>query len=737
LITQLSGSAAKSSFLKTGIALRQVSSRRMSDTNAAAAVEAPTEVSLKDNPLLAETAFPLFDKVNAEHVVPGMRALLGQLHDEITELEKSVQPTWSGLVEPLEKIGDRHQKTWGIVSHLKGVKDSDGLRKAVEEIQPENVKLSLRLAQSKPLYEAFKSLKDGPEWAKLSAAQKRIVENELRDFVLGGVALEGEAKERFNAIQQELTQLSTKFSNNVLDSTKAYKKLVTSKEDVEGLPATALGLAAQQAKKDGHETATPEEGPWLFTLDFPSYYPVLTHAKNRALREEMYRTYMTRASSGDIDNTPIIEKVLALRKEKAQLLGFNNFAELSMASKMASLERAESLLEELRAASISAARKDLEEVREFAKLQGFEEDMKWWDVAFWAERLREARYNINEEELRPYFALPNVLQGLFQLANRLFGVEVKPVDGLAPVWHEDVRFFQVLKNGSPKAYFFLDPYSRPAEKRGGAWMAEVVGQSRLFAPEGSNVRLPVAHMVCNQIPPIGDKPSLMTFREVETLFHEFGHALQHMLTEVEEGMVSGIRGIEWDAVELPSQFMENWCYDRRTLYSFAKHYESGEPLPEELYKRLKAAKTFRSGTMMLRQIHFSSIDLELHARFTPGQGESVFDRDQAVASRTMVMPPFPEDRFLCSFSHIFAGGYSAGYYSYKWAEVLSADAFSAFEEAGLDDDERVRDTGRQFRDTVLALGGSVSPSDVFRLFRGRDPSTTALLKHNDLLPQPA
>ncbi|KAG2436620.1 hypothetical protein HYH02_011555 [Chlamydomonas schloesseri] len=704
-------------------------------TAEAAAVEAPVAppVSVADNPLLADVSFPKFDQVKPEHVVPGVKHLLGQLHAEIDKLEAAVEPTWQGLVEPLERISDRHQRVWGIVSHLKGVKDSPELRAAVEEVQPENVKLSLRLSQSKPLYQAFKALREGPAWAGLTPGQRRIVDNELRDFVLGGVALEGEAKERFNAIQQELTQLATKFSNNVLDATKAYKKLLTQPDEVAGLPATSLGLAAQSAAREGHAGATPEAGPWLITLDFPSYFPVMTHAKNRALREEVYRAYITRASAGDSDNGPLIEKILTLRAEKAKLLGYPSFADLSMASKMADLGRAEALLEELRAASHAAALGDRDEVQAFANSQGFQGELEWWDITFWAERLRESKYNISDEELRPYFALPTVLQGLWQLANRLFGVEVVPADGEAPVWHKDVRFFKVLKNGAPKAYFYFDPYSRPAEKRGGAWMAEVVGQSSLLAPPGQAVRLPVAHMVCNQMEPVGDKPSLMTFREVETLFHEFGHALQHMLTEVPEGMASGIRNIEWDAVELPSQFMENWAYDRATLYSFAKHYETGEPLPEELYSRLKAAKNYRSGTMMLRQLHFSCVDLELHSRFSPGQGKTVFDVDQEVAARTLVRQPLPEDRFLCTFSHIFAGGYAAGYYSYKWAEVLSADAFNAFEEAGLDDESAVRDTGARFRDTVLALGGSVPPAEVFKRFRGREPSTRPLLQHNGLL----
>ncbi|MEW5309432.1 MAG: hypothetical protein WDW38_001321 [Sanguina aurantia] len=632
--------------------------------------EAP--VAAEVNPLLSHGVLPLFDQIETRHVVPGVKALLQSLHLAIDELEQTVQPSWEGLLEPLERISDRHQRVWGVVSHLKGVKDSADLRKAVEEVQPENVKLGLRLSQSKAIYAAFKALKDGSQWEALTAPQKRIVDNELRDFVLGGVALEGEAKERYNAIQQELTQLATKFSNNVLDATKAFKKLLTLKSEVDGLPSSALALGAQSAKMAGHEAATPEDGPWLFTLDFPSYQPVLTHSKNRPLREEMYRAFATRASVGELDNAPLIERVLLLRREKANLLGFENFAELSMASKMATLPTAEALLAELQLASVAAAKKDLQEVRDFAAAQGVAEEVMWWDIGYWAERLREARYNISDEELRPYFALPNVLDGLFSLANRLFGIEVVPADGEAPVWHPDARFFKVLVEGKPKAQFFLDPYS--------------------------------------------------------------GHALQHMLTQVEEGMVSGIRGIEWDAVELPSQFMENWAYDRSTLYSFAKHYTTGEPLPEGLFTRLSAAKTFRSGTMMLRQIHFSSIDLDLHSRFVPGGGQTVFERDQALAAKTQVMPPFPEDRFLCAFSHIFAGGYSAGYFSYKWAEVLSADAFSAFEEVGLDDDAKVRETGRRFRDTVLSLGGGSPPSEVFRSFRGREPSTQALLKHYNLLP---
>lgn len=701
--------------------------------SASATMDAAAETT---NPLLTDSPFPLYDQVMAEHVVPGITSLLEQMHKEIDTLEANVQPNWT-VVEAVERMTDRLGRAWGTVSHLKAVKDNEDLRKAVEEVQPEKVKLMLRLSQSRPLYEAFKGIKEGSGWSGLSEAQQRIVDAELRDFVLGGVALEGKAKERFNEIQQELSKLSTNFSNNLLDATKAFKKLVTEKSEVDGLPSSALGLAAQQAVKEGHEDATPESGPWLFTLDMPSLIPVLTHAKNRALREELYKANITRASSGEVDNTPLINRILELRAEKSKLLGYPNFAEVSMVSKMATFDQAEELLEKLRAASYDAAVEDLKDIETFAAEQGFAEKLMHWDVTFWAERLKESKYAISDEELRPYFALPSVLDGLFKLAKRLFDVDIEAADGMVPVWDKDVRFFAVKKAGKTKAYFYLDPYSRPAEKRGGAWMDEVCGQSKLFATGSDNVRLPVAHMVCNQSPPVGDKPSLMTFREVETLFHEFGHASQHMLTEETEGLCAGIRNIAWDAVELPSQFMENWCYERQTLFGFAKHHETGEALPEDLYRRMLAAKNYRSGSMTLRQVHFAKTDLELHSRYTPGGEETIFDRERKVAKNTTVMAPLPEDAFLCGFGHIFAGGYSAAYYSYKFAEVLSADAYAAFEEVGLENESAIQETGRRFRDTVLGMGGGKSPGDVFKAFRGRDPSAEALLRHSGLVPASA
>lgn len=652
------------------------------------------------------------------------------------ELERTVETNWPKLVEPLEKIVDRLSVVWGIVNHLKSVKDSSELRSAIEEVQPEKVKFQLRLGQSKPIYNAFKAIQESPEWDTLSDAKKRIVESQIKEAVLLGVSLEDDKKDHFNKIQQELERLSQKFEENVLDATKKFEKLITDKKEIEGLPATALGMAAQTAVSKGHENATAENGPWIITLDAPSFMAVMQHARNRSLREEIYRAYVTRASSGDLDNTRIIDEILKLRLEKAKILNYNNYAEVSMATKMATVEKAEELLEKLRSASWDAAVQDLEDLKDFSKKLGASEadDLNHWDISFWSERLRESKYDINEEELRPYFSLPKVMDGLFNLAKTLFGIEIEAADGLAPVWNNDVRFYCVKdSSGSPIAYFYFDPYTRPSEKRGGAWMDEVVSRSRVLSRNGTSARLPVAHMVCNQTPPVGNKPSLMTFREVETVFHEFGHALQHMLTKQDEGLVAGIRGIEWDAVELPSQFMENWCYHRDTLMSIAKHYETGESLPEDVYLKLLAARTFRAGSLSLRQIRFASVDLELHTKYTPGGSQSIYDIDRKVSERTQVLPPLAEDRFLCGFSHIFAGGYAAGYYSYKWAEVLSADAFSAFEDAGLDDIKAVKETGNRFRETILALGGGKPPLEVFVEFRGREPSPEPLLRHNGLL----
>ena len=681
------------------------------------------------NPLLIGEGLPPFSDIETAQVVPAITQILTELETELSNLEANVTTTWDGLVEPLTAIEEKLYWSWGIVSHLMSVQNSAQLREAYETMQPKVVEFGNKLSQSKPIYQAFKALRNSENWDSLDNAQKRIVEAAIKDAELSGVGLEGEKKEQFNAIQLELAQLSTQFSNHVLDATKAFKLKLATPEEVDGLPDSLLSLAAQAARGEGEEAATPEQGPWVITLDYPSYIPFMKYSTRSDLREKLYKAFISRASSGELDNNPLITRILELRQQKANLLGFATYAELSLAKKMApDVNAVEALLEELRIASYDAAEKELEELKAFAK----QEDLKHWDTTFWAEKQREAKFAFNEEELRPYFPLPQVLEGLFGIAQRLFDVTITPADGEAPIWHEDVRYFRIASAaGEAIAYFYLDPYSRPAEKRGGAWMNVCINRAKVTTTD--KVRLPVAYLVCNQTPPVDGKPSLMTFREVETLFHEFGHGLQHMLTQVDYTGAAGIYNIEWDAVELPSQFMENWCYHRPTLMGMAKHYETGEALPEEYYQKLLAAKNYMSGSAMLRQLHFSLLDLELHHRYQPGEGETPYQVRDRLAETTTVMPPLPEDAFLCSFGHIFAGGYAAGYYSYKWAEVLSADAFAAFEEAGVDKEEALVCTGKRFRDTVLALGGSLHPMEVFKAFRGREPKTEPLLRHSGLL----
>jgi oligopeptidase A len=694
--------------------------------------------TVTNNPLLIGKGLPPFDAIQPEHIVPAMTQLLAELEEELADLEANVTPTWSGLVEPLDRLTERLTWSWGVVGHLMGVKNSPELREAYETVQPKMVQFFNKLNQSQPIYKAFKALGTGDAWNQLEPVQQRIVEAAIREAELSGVGLDSEKRERFNAIQLELAELSTKFSNNVLDATKAFSLTLTQKDEVEGLPPSWLSLAAQAARAAEEEGATAEKGPWRVTLDYPSYIPFMEHSTRRDLREQLYKAHISRASKGEWDNHPLIERILELRQEKSQLLGFDSYAELSLASKMApSVEAVETLLEELRRVSYEAAVKDLDELQAFASAKGAEEasDLKQWDVSFWAERQREEKFAFSAEELRPYFPLPQVLDGLFALVKRLFGVTVTAADGQAPVWHPDVRYFQIADDtDTPIAYFYLDPYSRPEEKRGGAWMDECIGRAKLTENGTVTTRLPVAYLVCNQTPPVDGKPSLMTFNEVETLFHEFGHGLQHMLTKVDYAGAAGINNVEWDAVELPSQFMENWCYDRPTLMGMARHYETGEPLPEHYYQKLLAARHYRSGSAMLRQLHFGFIDLELHHRYVPGGSETPMAVRNRIAQTTTILPPLSEDAFLCAFSHIFAGGYAAGYYSYKWAEVLSADAFAAFEEAGLENQDAIATTGKRYRDTILALGGGLHPMEVFKAFRGREPSTTPLLRHSGLAP---
>jgi oligopeptidase A len=690
-------------------------------------------VNPTDNPLLQPSGLPDFAHVAPEHVEPAVRQLLADAERRIAELEANVAPTWDAIVPPLDDIGRAFEQTWGPVNHLFGVKNSEDLRTAREAVLPDVVSFGLRMCQSEPIYKAIKGLREGPDWPTLNEAQQRIIERKLLTAELAGIGLAGEQRERFNTIARELSKLGSDFSNHVLDATKAWELIIRDPADADGLPDSLRRITAQsfnEKNPDAAPQATPEAGPWRITLDVPVSMPFLKHCRNRDLREQVYRAYMTRASRGDWDNAPVCVRILQLRREQADLLGYKSFADMSLAEKMApDVDAVIEMLEKLRVASWDAANSDMQEIHELAIASGDSRPPVQWDVAFWAERLREQRFKFSDEELRPYFPHERVLQGLFDLIQRLFGVQIQPADDEASRWHPDVRYFKVLdESGRQLAGFFYDPYSRPENKRGGAWMDDCLSRRRI----NGHLQVPVAHLVCNGTPPAGGKPALMTFREVETLFHEFGHGLQHMLTRVDFPDAAGISGVEWDAVELPSQFMENWCYHRPTLMGMTAHFESGEPLPDELFEKICAARTFRAGSDMLRQLTFGMTDIDLHTRFDPDGSESIFDAQRRIMEKTAVLPMLPDDRSLCSFQHIFAGGYAAGYYSYKWAEVLSADAFGAFEEAGLDNDAAVREVGKRFRETVLALGGGRHPMDVFRDFRGRDPDPQALLRQYGL-----
>ena len=686
------------------------------------------------NPLFAHGVPPRFEEITPDHAKEAVPELLERANAEFSAFEEAIEPTWDGIFGRLRALVEPLEFAWHVTGHLMGVQNSDELRDVHEALQPDVVEFFTRMGQSAATYAALEALVAGEGWAELDATHQRLVEKELLGMKLSGISLEGEAKERFNEIQKELAELSTGFSNAVLDSRKAYELVITDAADAEGLPETLRQTAAASAQAAGNEGATPEAGPWRITLDGPSAGPFLMHSRNRAQREALYRALVTVASDGEHDNKPRIDRILSLRREKAGLLGYGTHAEISLATKMAEdVSAVDKLTKELRDAAMPKAEQDHADLIEFARSETGDSELELanWDIGFWAERMRETKYELSDEELRPYYPFPKVLEGLFAVTKRLFDVDVVAADGEVQVWQADVRYFRIKNSaGEDIASFYLDPYSRPENKRGGAWMDNLIGR----APTADGgVRLPTAVLVCNQTPPAGDRPSLMTHREVETLFHEFGHGLQHMLTTVEVPEAAGIESVEWDAVELPSQFMENWTYHEETVMSFAGHFETGEPLPKELFERLVAAKNYRSGSGVLRQLYFGNLDMELHHHYDPAGDESVTEVKDRVVAVSTVVQPIPEDHFECSFSHIFAGGYSAGYYSYKWAEVLSADAFSAFEEAGLNDDAAIVEMGHKFRDTVLAQGGSRHPMEIFQEFRGRAPSTDALKRHTDLV----
>ncbi|MET0106848.1 MAG: oligopeptidase A [Sedimenticola sp.] len=674
-----------------------------------------------DNPLLELEALPHFSRIRPEHVEPAIDTLLKEGRELTRKLLESGAPyTWDNLVEPLEIADDRLGRAWSPVSHMNSVVNSDELRDAYNACLPKLSDYATEMGQNEQLCNAYKAVYENG--SDLNDDQRKLLENALRDFRLSGVDLPAEKKSRYKEISQQLTRLTSKYEENLLDATNAWSKLVTDEAELAGLPESALGLAKQTAEQR-------DEAGWMLTLEFPSYLPVMTYADNRELRREMYEAYATRASdqgphAGKWDNSETMERILELRHEQAQLLGFDNYAERSLAKKMArSCDEVLGFLNDLAERSHGQALQELCELAEFAKSEHGAEDLQVWDIGYYAEKLRQHRYDITQEELKPYFPESKVLSGMFAVVNRLYGIEIAEVDDVE-TWHPDVRFFEIRdRDGGIRGQFYLDLYARP-KKRGGAWMDECV--VRMFNEQYDQI--PVAYLTCNFSPPVGDKPALFTHDEVETLFHEFGHGLHHLLTRVNYPGIAGINGVAWDAVELPSQFMENWCWEREALDRISGHYETGEPIPAALYDRMKAAKNFQSGMQMVRQLEFSLFDFRMHREYQPGSGGRIYEILEEVREKVAVIRPPAFNRFAHGFSHIFAGGYAAGYYSYKWAEVLSADAFSLFEERGIFD----RDTGVAFLQNILEKGGSKDAMELFIGFRGREPEIDALLRHSGI-----
>jgi len=720
------------------------------------------------NPLLDFSGLPRFAEVKPEHVAPAIGQLLGENRALIERLlAGSSAAAWDNFVQPLTDANERLSRAWGQVGHLNAVMNSPELREAYNATLPKVTQYYAELGQNLALFDKFRVLRNSPEFAGLSAARKKIIENELRDFRLGGAELPAAQKARYLEIQERLADLSSRFSDNLLDATNDYTLLIESKDDLSGLPDDAL-QAAQEAARAAGKTG------WLFTLKTPSYLPVMQYADNRALREKMYRAYGTRASdlmpdgskrrvapehpqgvgrgckAADNkvrqsvtsqrldgidtaatttlwDNTPLMDEIVKLRAEEAALLGFANFGELSLATKMADTpQQVVEFMRELAQRARPFAERDLAELREFARAELGLGELQAWDISYASEKLREKRYAFSEQEVKQYFPEDAVLAGMFRLVETLYGLRISV--STTPVWHDDVRFFDIRDaQGQLVGQFYLDLYARNS-KRGGAWMDDAITRRRT----ASGMQTPVAYLNCNFSAPVGGRPTLFTHDEVITLFHEFGHGLHHLLTEVEDLGVSGINGVEWDAVELPSQFMENFCWEWDVLRGMTRHSETNEKLPRALFDKMLAAKNFQSGLQTLRQIEFSLFDMLMHSNFEAGGAKSILQLLDEVRAEVAVLTPPEFHRFPHSFSHIFAGGYAAGYYSYKWAEVLSADAYSLFEENGILNP----DVGARFRSEILAIGGSRDAMQSFAAFRGREPSIDALLRHNGLLETP-
>ncbi|EKF9810313.1 oligopeptidase A [Vibrio cholerae] len=673
------------------------------------------------NPLLTFTDLPPFSAIKPEHVKPAVEQAIADCRHTIDKvLAENPQPSWESVIAPIEEVDDRLSRIWSPVSHMNSVVNSDELREAYESCLPLLSEYRTWVGQHKGLFDAYKTIKESAEFAKLDRAQQKTISDSLRDFELSGIGLPLQEQKRYGEISKRMSELGSKFSNNVLDATMGWTKQITDVNLLAGMPESALAAAQAAAEAKGLEG-------YLLTLDIPSYLPVMTYCDNQALRKEVYEAYVTRASdrgpnAGKWDNSEIIAEQLKLRHEIARMLGFSTYSEKSLATKMAqTTDQVLGFLNDLASKAKPQGEREVEELRQFAESEFGVKQLELWDITYYSEKQKQHLFEISDEELRPYFPEQKVVNGLFEVLSRLFGMQVKERQGV-DVWHESVRFFDIFDaQGTLRGSFYLDLYARE-HKRGGAWMDEC--RVRRTTDSGA-LQTPVAYLTCNFNRPVGDKPALFTHDEVTTLFHEFGHGIHHMLTQVEVGAVSGINGVPWDAVELPSQFLENWCWQEEALAFISGHYQTGEPLPKAMLDKMLAAKNFQSAMFILRQLEFGLFDFTLHTTYDPEVGPKVLETLAEVKKKVAVLPGLEWNRFSHSFSHIFAGGYSAGYYSYLWAEVLSADAFSRFEEEGIFN----RDTGQSFLNNILEMGGSEEPMELFKRFRGREPQIDALLRH--------
>jgi len=676
-----------------------------------------------NNPLLYTDGLPLFSSITPTQIEPAIDHMLKKNRSKIQALLQSNEPvSWGNILQPVEDLDDQLNRAWSPACHLHSVVDNDELREAYNACLPKLSDYATEMGQNKDLYLAYKSVSESDEFALLDDAQRKIIENALREFRLSGIELDEDKQQEYKDIKKELSRLQTRFEENLLDATHAWTKHVTDKKSLNGLPESALAQAKQKSLNE-------DKQGWIFTLDFPSYMPVMQYADDVALRKEMYTAYITRASdlgpnAGQWDNSELMNEILALRHRQAQLLGYESYAHYSLVRKMANdINEVLDFLNDLASRSKKMAKQELKALQEFAKSEFGLSKLQAWDMAYYAEKFRQHKYALSQEELRPYFPAPQVIDGLFTIVTRLYGIDVKEREHVE-TWHEDVRFFDIFDNtGSLRGGFYLDLYTRTG-KRGGAWMDECIVRKR----SASDVQIPIAYITCNFTPPIGNDPALLTHDEVITLFHEFGHGLHHMLTLVDYPSVSGINGVPWDAVELPSQFMENWCWEREALDLIGRHHQTGKLISDDIFEKMIAAKNFQTGMQMVRQLEFSLFDFRLHLEYdskTPVDVQSLLD-DVRRQVAVVVAPEF--NRFQHSFSHIFASGYAAGYYSYKWAEVLSADAYSKFEEDGIFN----KHTGNEFLHSILEQGGVKEPMEMFINFRGREPNIDALLKHSGI-----